>query len=115
MSESESPVRIAGVEVGSVTGVERLSDGDNAINADSSAEPETGTTPPASVSVVTMKINEDGLPLKEDATFKLRPRLFLEGNLFVDVKSGSRAPRRSRRATHSAWGRHRTPSSSIRY
>ena len=36
-----------------------------------------------------MELNEDALPLHEDATFKLRPRLFLEGNYFVDVKPGS--------------------------
>ena len=32
---------------------------------------------------------DDGLPLKEDAHFTLKPRLFLEGNLFVDVQPGS--------------------------
>ena len=36
-----------------------------------------------------MELEEDALPLHEDATFKLRPRLFLEGNLFVDIKPGS--------------------------
>ena len=36
-----------------------------------------------------MEIDDDGLPLKEDATFTLKPRLFLEGNLFVDVRPGS--------------------------
>src|SRR6185436_18972979 len=33
--------------------------------------------------------DDDGLPLKEDSTFELKPRLFLEGNLFVNVRPGS--------------------------
>ncbi len=36
-----------------------------------------------------MEISDEGRPIKQDATFKLRPRLFLEGNLFVDVNPGS--------------------------
>ena len=36
-----------------------------------------------------MELDESALPLHEDATMKLRPRLFLEGNLFVDLKPGS--------------------------
>jgi ABC-type transporter Mla subunit MlaD len=39
--------------------------------------------------IVTMEISDEGRPIKEDATFKLRPRLFLEGNMFVDVNPGS--------------------------
>ncbi len=39
--------------------------------------------------IVTMQIDPEGQPIKDDATFKLRPRLFLEGNLFVDVNPGS--------------------------
>ncbi len=38
---------------------------------------------------MTMELDEDALPLHEDATFKLRPRLFLEGNYFVDLHPGS--------------------------
>ena len=38
---------------------------------------------------MTMELNDDALPLHEDATFKLRPRLFLEGNYFVDLSPGS--------------------------
>src|SRR5262249_44538162 len=30
-----------------------------------------------------------GLPLHDDATFAIRPRIFLEGNFFVDVTPGS--------------------------
>jgi phospholipid/cholesterol/gamma-HCH transport system substrate-binding protein len=36
-----------------------------------------------------MEITDEGRPIKEDATFQLRPRLFLEGNLFVDTRPGS--------------------------
>jgi phospholipid/cholesterol/gamma-HCH transport system substrate-binding protein len=64
-----SPVRIAGVEVGKVKEV----------------MPEEGTD----AAVVVLQIDDDGLPLHEDATAKIRPRIFLEGNFFVDLKSGS--------------------------
>lgn len=62
-----SPVRIAGVQVGKVIGLDR----------------ENGT------SVVTMVINDDGRPIHTDASLKIRPRLFLEGNFFVDLRPGS--------------------------
>jgi len=78
-----SPVRIAGVEVGKVTKVEPLN-GDDEVDSDQTA---AGSAP--SGAIVTMEINDDGLPWKEDATFTLRPRLFLEGNLFVEVRPGS--------------------------
>ncbi len=64
-----NPVRIAGVQVGKVTDVQ--------------AGPDPRT------SVLKMEIDEDGLPLHEDATFQVRPRLFLEGNSFVDVRPGT--------------------------
>jgi phospholipid/cholesterol/gamma-HCH transport system substrate-binding protein len=64
-----SPVRIAGVNVGKVARVEAAEGG------------------PASV--VTMQISDQGLPLHEDATAKIRPRIFLEGNFFVDLQPGS--------------------------
>lgn len=64
-----SPVRIAGVNVGKVASVERYRDTD--------------------LSVVTMEIDEAGLPIHRDATLKIRPRIFLEGNFFVDLKPGS--------------------------
>jgi ABC-type transporter Mla subunit MlaD len=66
-----SPVRIAGVDVGQVTSVKRLG----------------GTTSQAAV--VTMSINENGLPIHTDATAKIRPRIFLEGNFYVDLRPGS--------------------------
>jgi phospholipid/cholesterol/gamma-HCH transport system substrate-binding protein len=65
-----SPVRIAGVEVGKVVSVTRAHAGD------------TGT-------IVTMRINDNGRPLHPDAQFKIRPRIFLEGNFFVDVTPGT--------------------------
>lgn len=78
-----SPVRIAGVEIGKVTSVEPLGEDEGM---------ESGEAAAGSVStgaVVTMEIDDDGLPLKEDSTFELKPRLFLEGNLFIDVRPGS--------------------------
>jgi phospholipid/cholesterol/gamma-HCH transport system substrate-binding protein len=64
-----SPVRIAGVNVGKVTKIEGRSGSDAA--------------------VVTMEIDKQGLPLHKDATMKIRPRIFLEGNFFVDVQPGT--------------------------
>ena len=68
--QTRSPVRIAGVEVGKVTKVEPVGE------STSAAE-------------VTMELREDALPLREDAELKVRPRLFLEGNYFVDLKPGT--------------------------
>ncbi|MCW3067122.1 MAG: hypothetical protein JWN32_4294 [Solirubrobacterales bacterium] len=65
-----SPVRIAGVNVGRVTGIHHLPGG------------KTGT-------VVTMEVEDKGLPIHADATVKVRPRIFLEGNFFVDLSPGS--------------------------
>ena len=42
-----------------------------------------------SAAEVTMELREDALPLREDAELKVRPRLFLEGNYFVDLKPGT--------------------------
>ena len=63
-----SPVRIAGVEVGKVTEIERRRGGG---------------------AIVTMRIDEKGRPVRADATAKIRPRIFLEGNFFVDLTAGS--------------------------
>ena len=67
-----SPVRVAGIQVGEVTQVDALADGN----------PDEGV-------VVTMELDENAPAIKEDALFKLRPRLFLEGNYFVDMHAGS--------------------------
>lgn len=90
-----SPVRIAGVDVGKVTEVEHLSpdaeqsltDVDESEEGAVSSQGEALADPAAAI--VTMEINEAGRPIKTDATFRLLPRLFLEGNLFVDIKPGS--------------------------
>jgi phospholipid/cholesterol/gamma-HCH transport system substrate-binding protein len=90
-----SPVRIAGVDVGEVTQVEHLSPEarESITRVD---RPEEGAVASAdealsdpAAAIVTMEITEAGRPIKTDATFRLLPRLFLEGNLFVDVKPGS--------------------------
>jgi virulence factor Mce-like protein len=65
-----SPVRIAGVEVGRVTKVERAEKGGEAV-------------------VVTMRVGKAGRPIHEDARAKIRPRIFLEGNFFVDLEPGT--------------------------
>ncbi len=64
-----SPVRIAGVEVGRVTKV-------------------AATRPGARTATVTMAIKKNGLPIHKDATAKIRPRIFLEGNFFVELSPG---------------------------
>jgi phospholipid/cholesterol/gamma-HCH transport system substrate-binding protein len=89
---TDSPVRIAGVNVGKVTKIEHLTSAEG-----TEASAQAGEQPPATgdepvgeqAAVVTMELEEDALPLHEDATFKLRPRLFLEGNYFVDLEPGS--------------------------
>jgi phospholipid/cholesterol/gamma-HCH transport system substrate-binding protein len=65
-----SPVRIAGVDVGKVKSV----------------EPVDRATGGARVK---MELEDKGLPIHEDAHLKIRPRIFLEGNFFVDVQPGS--------------------------
>jgi ABC-type transporter Mla subunit MlaD len=63
----KSPVRVAGVNVGTVSSIER--------------QGNTG--------VVAMEISGAGLPIHEDATLKIRPRIFLEGNWFVELQPGT--------------------------
>lgn len=63
-----SPVRIAGVDVGQIAGIERG---------------------PGDTALVSMRIDDAGRPIRRDATAKIRPRLFLEGNFFVDLSPGS--------------------------
>ena len=38
---------------------------------------------------VTFTVSNDGLPIHKDATITIRPRLFLEGNFFLDLQPGS--------------------------
>ncbi len=88
-----SPVRIAGVNVGEVTSVEHLTESpteDLTAQAGGSGPQEPVADPQGEQgAIVTMELTEDALPIHEDATFKLRPRLFLEGNYFVDLEPGS--------------------------
>jgi phospholipid/cholesterol/gamma-HCH transport system substrate-binding protein len=65
----DSPVRIAGVNVGKVVKVERDSGSD--------------------MVKVTMEMDKKGLPIHKDATAKIRSRIFLEGNFFVDLTPGT--------------------------
>src|SRR3954464_5498450 len=66
---SNSPVRIAGVNVGKVKSIERHEGTDAA--------------------VVTIELNKTALPIHKDATFKIRPRIFLEGNFFLRLEPGA--------------------------
>ena len=65
-----SPVRIAGVQVGEVTGVERIKGSPNA-------------------GIVVMQIDKNGLPIHANATADIRSRIFLEGNFYVDLQPGT--------------------------
>ena len=67
--QPRSVVRIAGVDVGQVDKVERYRH--------------------TKMSIVTMRIADRGRPVHRDATLKIRPRLFLEGNFYVDLKPGT--------------------------
>jgi phospholipid/cholesterol/gamma-HCH transport system substrate-binding protein len=66
-----SPVRIAGVSVGKVTSIRRVGNS----------------------GLVSMEIEGKGLPIHSDATLKIRPRIFLEGDFFVELQPGSPSAR----------------------
>ncbi|MGH2579157.1 MAG: MlaD family protein, partial [Actinomycetota bacterium] len=63
----DSPVRIAGVNVGEVVSTRSVGD----------------------VTEVSFTVDDSGRPIREDAQVEIRPRIFLEGNFFLDVKPGS--------------------------
>jgi len=84
---ADSPVRIAGVEVGEVVDVDHYAAAGSTGGIGEDAA-DTGVES-QDAAVVTMRIDDQGRPIAQDATFELRPRLFLEGNMFVDVKPGS--------------------------
>jgi phospholipid/cholesterol/gamma-HCH transport system substrate-binding protein len=63
----KSPVRIAGVEVGKVIKTERHGD----------------------ATTVVFTVDGDGRPIHKDAFATIRPRIFLEGNFFVELDPGS--------------------------
>jgi phospholipid/cholesterol/gamma-HCH transport system substrate-binding protein len=71
----DSLVRIAGVNVGTVTDVTPV--------------PGCSKHGNCQASDVTMTITDNGLPIHNDATFSIRPRIFLEGNFFVDINPGT--------------------------
>jgi phospholipid/cholesterol/gamma-HCH transport system substrate-binding protein len=64
---TNSPVRIAGVNVGKVISTGR--DGN--------------------ATVVTFTVEGDGRPIHDDASAQIRPRIFLEGNFYIDLDPGS--------------------------
>jgi phospholipid/cholesterol/gamma-HCH transport system substrate-binding protein len=68
--QKNQAVRIAGVDVGKVSKI----------------EPVGGDSPAV---VVTMKMKNEALPIHKDATVKVRPRIFFEGNNFFDIHPGS--------------------------
>jgi ABC-type transporter Mla subunit MlaD len=63
----KSPVRIAGVNVGEVIDVERKGE----------------------LAAVRFTVTEEGRPIHDDASVDIRPRIFLEGNFFLDLRPGS--------------------------
>jgi virulence factor Mce-like protein len=63
-------VRIAGINVGTVTSI----------------APAPGHPREARLG---LQLSSAGLPIHEDATMKIRPRTFLEGNFFVDLMPGT--------------------------
>ena len=65
-----SPVRIAGVDVGQVTSVQRIGNGSQG-------------------AVITMDIDQQGLPIHANATAAIQSRIFLEGNFYVDLEPGT--------------------------
>jgi phospholipid/cholesterol/gamma-HCH transport system substrate-binding protein len=87
----DSPVRIAGVDVGKVTDIEHLSSAAPELQAQAAGDPDSAADQASGqqAAVLTMELKDSALPLHADATMKLRPRLFLEGNYFVDLEPGS--------------------------
>jgi phospholipid/cholesterol/gamma-HCH transport system substrate-binding protein len=77
----DSLVRIAGVNVGKVSSVTPV--------AGCKKTAYKGIEPQCTASDVTMEIQSNGLPLHKDATFWIRPRIFLEGNFFIEATQGS--------------------------
>ncbi|HTU94934.1 MAG TPA: MlaD family protein [Solirubrobacteraceae bacterium] len=74
-----SLVRIAGVNVGTVTSV----------GTEPGCKSASTTQSACQAADVSMTISNQGLPIHNDATFAIRPRIFLEGNFFVDVSPGT--------------------------
>jgi ABC-type transporter Mla subunit MlaD len=64
---TNSPVRIAGVNVGKVISTQRKGNANE----------------------ITFTVEDSGRPVRDDAQVTIRPRLFLEGNFFLDLSPGS--------------------------
>jgi phospholipid/cholesterol/gamma-HCH transport system substrate-binding protein len=73
----DSPVRIAGVNVGKVESVTSVCQ--NGLTSDCNSD----------YSDVTFTVDSNGQPVHSDAQVEIRPRIFLEGNFFLDVRPGS--------------------------
>jgi phospholipid/cholesterol/gamma-HCH transport system substrate-binding protein len=73
----DSPVRIAGVNVGKVQSVKSVCEDGLTGNCDSN------------YSEITFTVDDGGLPIHRDAQIEIRPRIFLEGNFFLDLHPGS--------------------------
>jgi phospholipid/cholesterol/gamma-HCH transport system substrate-binding protein len=73
----DSPVRIAGVNVGKVESVNSVCDNGLTSNCASN------------YADVTFTVDDNGQPIHSDAQVEVRPRIFLEGNFFLDVHPGS--------------------------
>ncbi len=64
---ADSPVRIAGIDVGQVEGV----------------------SPAGRASKIAFTVSDNGLPIHRDATIRIRDRLFLEGGYYLELDPGS--------------------------
>jgi phospholipid/cholesterol/gamma-HCH transport system substrate-binding protein len=72
-------VRVAGINVGKVTTIQPVP----------GCKSTTSTPTQCQAADVAVQIQKVGLPLRKDATFWIRPRIFLEGNFFIDIQPGS--------------------------
>jgi ABC-type transporter Mla subunit MlaD len=73
----DSPVRIAGVNIGKVQSVESVCE--NGLTGNCASD----------YSEVTFTVDSGGQPVHSDAQVEIRPRIFLEGNFFLDLSPGS--------------------------
>jgi phospholipid/cholesterol/gamma-HCH transport system substrate-binding protein len=63
-----SPVRIAGVDVGKVVHIDKG---------------------PGTTAAIQMEFKDEARPIHQDATLRIRPRLFLEGGFYIELRPGS--------------------------
>jgi ABC-type transporter Mla subunit MlaD len=75
----QSVVRIAGINVGGVQQIQPVP----------KCKESGMTSTQCTAADVEIMITNPGLPIHKDATFSIRPRIFLEGNFFVDINPGS--------------------------